>query len=127
MDNCYFCGQKLDNSNTDKKKFPCIRCKRIVRRRLTERNYYVYLLECKNSAIYTGITTDITRRISEHKNGKGSKYVAKKGVKELLAVWICNDRSEASQLEYKIKQLDHMKKRQLVAQWNDINTKEPIK
>ncbi|MCK4845656.1 MAG: GIY-YIG nuclease family protein, partial [Candidatus Heimdallarchaeota archaeon] len=87
---------------------------------------FVYLLECKNRTIYTGITTDVERRISEHRKGKGSKYVEKKGVNRLLATWICTNRSEASRLEYKIKQLSHTEKKQLVSHWNNIETKEPL-
>ncbi|MEK7505972.1 MAG: GIY-YIG nuclease family protein [Patescibacteria group bacterium] len=36
--------------------------------------YFVYILECSDKSLYTGITTDIKRRFIEHKNGKGGRY-----------------------------------------------------
>jgi putative endonuclease len=120
---CYFCGKKYENHQAS---FQCKNCGNIVRICSNKRNFFVYLLECSNSTIYTGITTDVERRISEHRKGKGSKYVVKKGVNRLLATWICTNRSEALRLEYKIKQLSHTEKRQLVSHWNNIETKEPF-
>ena len=123
VDMCYFCGKKYENHQAF---FQCKNCGNIVRICSNKKNYFVYLLECKNRTIYTGITTDVERRISEHRKGKGSKYVEKKGVNRLLATWICTNRSEASRLEYKIKQLSHTEKKQLVSHWNNIETKEPL-
>lgn len=120
---CYFCGKEYTNYQAF---FQCKNCGNIVRISSNKKNFFVYLLECRNRTIYTGITTDVKRRISEHRNGKGSKYVEKKGVNRLLATWICTNRSEALRLEYKIKQLSHVEKRQLASHWNNIDTKEPF-
>jgi len=38
--------------------------------------YYVYILECKNKALYTGITIDIQRRLKEHQTGRGGHYTS---------------------------------------------------
>ncbi|MCJ8343825.1 MAG: GIY-YIG nuclease family protein [Cetobacterium sp.] len=56
------------------------------------RNWYIYLLRCKDNSLYTGITTDIERRFKEHREGKGAKYTKAKGVINI-------------KLEYKIKKL----------------------
>ena len=36
--------------------------------------WYIYIIECKNNTLYTGITTDIDRRFKEHQKGIGSRY-----------------------------------------------------
>ena len=47
--------------------------------------YYVYILECKNKALYTGITIDIQRRLKEHQTGRGGHYTSyNPGVKMIL-------------------------------------------
>lgn len=73
-------------------------------------SYFVYLLRCKDGSFYTGITTDLNRRMSEHDSGKGSKYVAVAGFDELLFALKSPDRSDASKLEYRIKQLEKFEK-----------------
>ncbi len=67
--------------------------------------WYVYLLECGDGSLYTGVTTDLARRMQVHARGTGSKYVARRGFKQLLASHACVSRSEACQYEYAIKQL----------------------
>ena len=67
--------------------------------------YFVYLLECCDGSVYTGITNDLEKRMLAHKNGTGSKYVKAKGFKKLLASRKFKDKSTALKEEYKIKQL----------------------
>ena len=73
-------------------------------------SWFVYLLLCRDSSVYTGITTDVDRRMSEHEKGVGSKYVASKGFWKLLFVIRCSCRSEASKVEYAVKQLSRDEK-----------------
>ena len=70
-----------------------------------KKSWFVYLLECKDSSIYTGITNDIEKRMQVHKSGKGSKYVASKKFKQLLYVIKAIDKVDAAKMEYHIKQL----------------------
>ena len=77
---------------------------------MTEKNWYVYILECKDGSLYTGITNDLDKRMNTHANGKGSKYVMKKGFKKLLRSKSCIDRSDASKAEYQIKKLHRTEK-----------------
>ena len=69
------------------------------------RKWYVYIVKCSDESLYTGITTDLTRRINEHNTSrKGAKYTASKRPVELVAYVEVASRSEASRLEHKIKQ-----------------------
>lgn len=79
-------------------------------------NWFVYLIRCNDNSLYTGITTDIERRFQEHqdKDNKGSKYLKGKGPLELVWQRKVKDRSEASKLEYAIRNLSKDKKEQLI-------------
>lgn len=48
-------------------------------------NWYVYLLECQNGKIYTGITTDVNRRFDEHLSGTGAKFTRANPPVQILA------------------------------------------
>jgi len=63
-----------------------------------------------DSSYYTGVTNDVNSRMEAHATGKGSKYVYKKGFKELLRAKPCKDKSEACKCEYEIKQLQRKDK-----------------
>ena len=65
--------------------------------------YYVYILECEDGSLYTGITTDVDRRFKEHKEGIGSSYTRARGAKKILYTEECADRSFASRREAEIK------------------------
>ena len=81
--------------------------------------YYIYILECTNNILYTGVTTDYKRRFYEHSGLDGSKKGAKftKGHKPLgyVALWKTGTRSDAQKLEARIKQLDKSEKELLIA------------
>ncbi|TSC74657.1 MAG: putative endonuclease [Parcubacteria group bacterium Gr01-1014_44] len=65
--------------------------------------YYVYIIECQDKTLYTGITTDIQRRFKEHDSGKGGAYTRAKKVKKVLYTEKFKTRSEASKREAEIK------------------------
>jgi putative endonuclease len=73
---------------------------------VTEKSWYVYILECYDESLYTGITNNLEKRMVAHKTGKGSKYVRSKKFKEVLHAIPMRDKSEAAKIEYKIKQLE---------------------
>jgi len=77
-------------------------------------NYYVYLIECKDNTLYTGITTDIQRRFKEHLLGKGGAYTRSRKVKKLLYAEKCKNRSTALKREAKIKSWRRKKKITLI-------------
>ncbi|MEK7120359.1 MAG: GIY-YIG nuclease family protein, partial [Patescibacteria group bacterium] len=67
--------------------------------------YFVYLIECGDKSIYTGITTDVKRRFDEHKNGTGGHYTRSRGVIKVLYAEKCKNRSRALKREAQIKKL----------------------
>jgi putative endonuclease len=75
--------------------------------------WIVYMLECADKSLYTGITNDLDRRMAEHTAGKGAKYTKGRGPFQLVYRETCQGRAEASRRETAIKSLDRVKKRQL--------------
>lgn len=65
--------------------------------------YFVYLVQCNDGTIYTGITTDVQRRFSEHTEGKGGHYTKSRKATKLLYTEPCKDRSTALKREAQIK------------------------
>ena len=67
--------------------------------------YYTYMIRCKDNSIYTGITTDLQRRILEHKsqNEKSAKYTKHHEIKKIEIAWSSDNKILASKLEYHIK------------------------
>lgn len=82
--------------------------------------YYTYMLRCEDNSIYTGITTNIERRMKEHfnKDKKCAKYTLRHSAKKLEIVWETENRILASKLEYHIKQLVKGKKEELIVKNN---------
>jgi len=70
------------------------------------KSWFVYILECFDESLYTGITNDLKERMAKHKKRTGSKYVRSKGFKKLLYAIHVVDKSEASKMEYQVKQLE---------------------
>ena len=77
-------------------------------------SWFVYLIECKDGSIYTGIAVDVKARYAAHMNGKGARYTRSHPPRRLLAAVEFPDRSEASKAEYRIKQLSPREKRAFV-------------
>ena len=78
-------------------------------------SWIVYMLECADNSLYTGITNNLDRRLAEHAAGKGAKYTKGRGPFRLVYRETCQDRAEASRRKTAIKVLDRAKKRQLFA------------
>ena len=78
--------------------------------------YYIYMLRCTDNSIYTGITTDLERRMSEHfsKDKKCAKYTRYHDAKKMEMAWETENRVLASKLEYHIKSLPKAKKEELI-------------
>lgn len=83
---------------------------------MNEKKYYTYMLRCEDGSIYTGITTDVKRRMEEHfsKGEKCAKYTSRHTAKKLEAVWKSDNRILASKLEYHIKKLKKVEKERLI-------------
>lgn len=77
--------------------------------------YSVYILRCGNGSYYTGIATDVTRRLAEHESSpRGAKYLRGRGPLTLVFSEVAGDRSMASRLEYHVKQLNRAGKEALI-------------
>lgn len=72
--------------------------------------YIVYILECGDGSLYTGITTDVERRFIEHKSGIGSSFTRAKKAKRIVYTEQYPDRSSALVREAAIKRLPREKK-----------------
>jgi len=79
-------------------------------------SYYVYILECSDKTLYTGIATDVGRRLDEHNNSdKGAKYTKIRRPLKLVYSEESENRSSASKREYEIKKLSREKKLELIS------------
>ena len=76
--------------------------------------WYLYVVLCSDSSLYTGITTDIKRRIKEHNSGYGAKYTRGRGPVQLMLLKQYKNRSDASKAETKFKKFRRKKKIQIV-------------
>lgn len=79
------------------------------------KQWFVYVVECADGTLYTGVTTDLARRIKEH-NGElpgGAKYTKARRPVTQLYHEACVDRSEAGKREYELRMLSATQKRQL--------------
>jgi len=73
--------------------------------------WFLYLIECEDGSIYTGIATDVAARYAAHARGKGARYTRSHPPRRLLAVLACADRSSALRAEYAMKRLSRGDKR----------------
>jgi putative endonuclease len=78
--------------------------------------YYVYILRCSDDTLYTGITTDLERRIDEHNHSpKGAKYTRARRPVTLIYHEALPGKADASRREYAIKAMTRRQKLQLIA------------
>jgi putative endonuclease len=73
--------------------------------------WFLYLIECQDGSIYTGITVNVASRYAAHEAGKGARYTRSHPPRCLLAVLEYADRSAASKAEYAMKKLTAAEKR----------------
>lgn len=92
--------------------------------------YYLYILKCKDETLYTGITTDISRRVKEHNTSpRAAKYTSLRRPVELMFSKKCMDRSDAIKEELRIKKLPRLKKLEIISGKTTIKKKKtsPVK
>ncbi|PTU30216.1 hypothetical protein CJD38_16305 [Stenotrophobium rhamnosiphilum] len=80
-------------------------------------SWFVYMLECKGSRIYTGITVDVEARYAKHCSGQGAAFTRMHKPVRVVAVMPCADRSEASKAEAQLKKLLRPAKLLWAAEW----------
>ena len=78
--------------------------------------YRLYILRCNDNTLYTGIATDVTRRLEEHRAGaRGAKYLRGRLPVELVFECDAGGRGEAQSLEHRVKRLSRQSKEALIA------------
>lgn len=75
------------------------------------KSWFLYVLECSDGSLYTGITVDVEKRFAAHISGKGARYTRSRPPQRILAVTQHEDRSSASRAEHAVKKLTLEKKR----------------
>ena len=78
-----------------------------------EKTWYLYILRCGDDTLYTGITTDVQRRLADHRAGKGAKYTRGRAPLELVYEESCGTHSDALRREYAVKALPRAEKEKL--------------
>lgn len=76
--------------------------------------YYVYILRCRDGSLYTGITTDLKRRLAEHKAGEGGHYTRSRGAQKVVYSEKARGRSAAQKREAEIKSWTRIEKLKLI-------------
>ena len=77
--------------------------------------WYVYIVQCVDGSLYTGIATDVDRRVAEHNAGQGARYTRGRGPVTLVYHEMVKDRPAALRREYEIKRLRSSAKHNLIA------------
>jgi putative endonuclease len=83
-------------------------------------DWFVYMIYCSDTTLYTGITKDINRRYAQHATQKGAKYFRSREPSALVYQERGHDRSSASKREIEIKKLSRKHKIQLVLSENNL-------
>jgi len=83
----------------------------------TESVWYLYMVRCANGHLYTGVTTDVARRFSEHQSGsaKSAKFLRGKGPLTLAYSETVGSRSDALKREIELKKWPRTRKLALIA------------
>lgn len=78
-------------------------------------NFSLYIVRCADGVLYTGIATDVQKRLAEHETGaRGAKFLRGKGPLEVVFAESVGDRASALRLEYRVKQLPRAQKLALI-------------
>lgn len=84
-----------------------------------EQTWHLYILRCKDGSLYTGITTDVEKRLEAHKSGKGAKYTRGRRPLELVYREECGSHSDALKRELAVKALPREQKQALIAGYTE--------
>jgi putative endonuclease len=76
--------------------------------------WYLYLVRCGDGSIYTGVSTDVARRLAEHRSGKGARYLRGRGPLLLVRKIRIGDRGDALKVERRVKGMPRARKEDLI-------------
>jgi putative endonuclease len=88
--------------------------------------WFLYLLECSDGSVYTGIATDVQARFDKHMSGEGARYTRSRKPVQVLASFELTNRSTASRAEYWVKRLSPSEKRALAAGLRTLDSVLPV-
>ena len=86
-----------------------------------ESTWYLYILRCADGTLYTGITTDVEKRLEQHRCGKGAKYTRGRAPLELVYREECGSHSQALKRECAVKALKRQQKQALITEGKIIS------
>lgn len=90
---------------------------------MTSQQFSLYIVRCADGSLYTGIATDVARRLAEHESGpQGAKFLRGKGPLEVVFSAVVGDRAMASRLEYRVKRLSRAQKVELIEGHRDLRS-----
>ena len=76
--------------------------------------WYLYILRCGDGSLYTGITTDVEKRLEAHSSGTGAKYTRGRGPLTLVYRETCGSHSAALKRELQVKSMTRQQKQELI-------------
>jgi putative endonuclease len=76
--------------------------------------WFLYLVRCRDGSLYTGISTDVQRRLRDHRDNRGARRLRGRGPLELVFSRAVGDRRLAQRIEYRVKRLSREQKERLV-------------
>lgn len=82
-----------------------------------EKQWTLYILECRDGTLYTGITDQLEKRLKAHNAGKGAKYTRGRGPVVLRYQESCADHGSALRREYEIKRLSRQEKLEIIVKY----------
>jgi putative endonuclease len=85
-------------------------------------HYWIYIVQCRDKSLYTGIAVDFKKRFKEHQNKKGGHYTASHPVKKIVYTEKLQTRGQALKREALIKSLTRKKKLRLINSERKINS-----
>jgi putative endonuclease len=91
--------------------------------RKQQRRTYVYIVECCDGSYYTGLSTDIEKRLNQHNFGRGAKYTQSRRPVKLVHLETCPSLSAALKREHRIKQMKRAQKQTLVLEGRGLPKK----
>ena len=89
------------------------------------RTWLLYSLRCADGTLYTGVTTDLTRRVAEHNAGRGARYTAGRRPVTPLAAWCFPSQGAAQRAEARFRRLPRARKLALIAQRQSFDGAPP--
>jgi len=80
----------------------------------SDTKWYLYIIECKDTKLYTGITNDLERRLKQHNSGNGCRFTRFRFPVKLVYSERCASKEKALSREARIKSLPRIKKLELI-------------